>query len=71
MLERAGDLEGDEADDAWAAAGTAAWGEAALHTLPPEVLAALAPDCGAGAAATGGEAVLRAPMERSLTSGGY
>jgi transcriptional regulator with XRE-family HTH domain len=71
VLERAGDLEGDEADDAWGAEGRANWGEIALDALSPELRTAIAPDCGATVAAAGGEAVLRVPIERSLTSGGY
>jgi hypothetical protein len=71
VLERAGDLEGDDADDAWGDEGRANWGEIALDALSPELRTALAPDCGATVAASGGEAVLRVPMERSLTSGGY
>lgn len=71
VLERVGDLDGDAADDAWGAEGMANWGEIALDSLTPELRTAIAPDFGPAVVTNGGEAVLRVPMERSLTSGGY
>jgi transcriptional regulator with XRE-family HTH domain len=71
VLERVGDLEGAEADDAWADEGTANWGAVNIGDLDSSIVAAIGRDFGASAAREGGEAVLRVPLERSLASGGY
>lgn len=71
VLERVGDLSGDDDDDAWGDAGAAAWGEADPAIVDPAIISALGRDFGPATVASGGEAVLRVPLERSLASGGY
>ncbi len=67
LFERVGDL-GDD-DDGWAAAHIARSAVTPAADIPEAVRAAVARDFGPRAAAEGGEAMLRVPMERSLCRG--
>ena len=67
VFERVGDL-GDD-DDAWAAAHIARSAVVAAEDIPAAVRAAVARDIGPAAAAAGGDAMLRVPIDRSLCTG--
>lgn len=67
VFERVGEL-GDD-DDAWAASHIARSAVVATEDVPAAIRAAVAPDIGPAAAAAGGEAMLRVPIERSLCRG--
>ena len=67
VFERVGDL-GDD-DDTWAAAHIARSAVVAAEDIPAAVRAAVARDIGPAAAAAGGEAMLRVPIDRSLCTG--
>ncbi len=67
VLERVGALQGSAADTAWAQ--TAVPGAVDAAQVPDEIRAALCRDFGPGAAANGGDAILRIPFERSLAKG--
>ena len=72
VLERAGELTGDDDDDdddAWGAASIAGLGVRDPDTLDPAVCAAIARDFGPATLAGGGDAILRIPHERSLARG--
>jgi hypothetical protein len=68
VLDHVGELAGEAADRAWA---QAQFTEIAADSVAPDILAAVTRDYGPMALARGGEAVLRVPADRSLTSGGY
>ena len=67
LFERIGDLADD--DDAWAAGHIARSAVVPAEALPPAVREAVARDIGPEAAAAGGEAMLRVPIDRSLCRG--
>ncbi|WP_419814126.1 helix-turn-helix domain-containing protein [Glacieibacterium sp.] len=67
VFERIGDLADD--DDAWATALIAKAAGVDADDVPAHVRAAVAPDIGPKAAAAGGEAMLRVPIDRSLCHG--
>ena len=67
VFERIGDLGAD--DDAWAASLIARAAGVDAADVPANIRAAVAPDIGPLAAAAGGEAMLRVPIDRSLCHG--
>lgn len=67
VFERVGDLADD--DEQWAAAHIARSAVTPAEDIPERVRAAVAPDIGPAAAAAGGEAMMRVPIERSLCVG--
>ncbi|TRW16757.1 helix-turn-helix domain-containing protein [Glacieibacterium frigidum] len=67
VFERVGDLADD--DDAWAAAHIARSAVVPAEQIPERVRAAVARDIGPAAAAAGGEAMMRVPIDRSLCAG--
>jgi len=67
VFERVGEL-GDD-DDAWAATHIARSAVVAADDIPEAVRAAVARDTGPAAAANGGDAMLRVPIDRSLCAG--
>ncbi len=67
VFERVGDL-GDD-DEAWAAAHIARSVVTPAEDIPAAIRDAVARDFGPRAAAAGGEAMLRVPMERSMCAG--
>ena len=68
VFERIGDLAAD--DDDWAAGHIARAVVTPPEDIPEAVRAAVARDFGPRAAAEGGDAMLRVPIERSLCNGG-
>lgn len=67
VFERVGDLADD--DEAWAAAHIARSAVTPVEDIPAHVRAAVARDIGPAAVASGGEAMMRVPIERSLCTG--
>jgi len=67
VFERVGEL-GDD-DDEWAATHIARSAVVAAEDIPEAVRAAVARDAGPTAAANGGDAMLRVPIDRSLCAG--
>jgi hypothetical protein len=67
VFERIGELAAD--DDDWAASLIARAAGVDASEVPENVRAAVAPDTGPKAAAAGGEAMLRVPIDRSLCHG--
>ena len=67
VFERVGELGDDDED--WVAGHIARTAVVAAADIPANVRAAVAPDVGPAAVATGGEAMLRVPITRSLCIG--
>ena len=70
VIDRVGELSGDDADLAWARDARDGTGFVDPEGIDPAVRAALARDAGAAAVAAGtGDAILRVPHDRSLSRG--
>ena len=69
VLERDSELTGTGDDELWGAASLAELGARDPATLDPTVCAAVASDFGPATIASGGNAILRIPHDRSLSTG--